>query len=637
MSFEKIVTRFGILGNILMGLGGILSSIHSTREMMSPALAYYGTAFVILSLIGLTGWMQFKKPIWEGKPITYPNFLILAMAAGLVFFMWVPVFWQSGKTSDAKDTSDKPQQTEEGTRKNVKPVFPAKFDSTKLYILVTRFEADESTKETECYGHSIVSRIEGVSEERHLPIIPYYLNSESPFQRDSAEAIRSYHNADLIVWGKIDDADANCTAGGFCMKFIPSDTLLYYTGRRIKQQTKDTYQDSISNRMIEEGLIKMGEEIFDDWLVDMSNLKIGKKKPALFHIDPNWSTEKRHVAYLTRGSIWYSLKDYEKAFEDFKMGISIKETDATTYMQLVDCKVFLGELDSALSYANLMVNKFPGHVLAYNSRANVKAGMKRFEEAIFDLDTAISLSPEFALCYESRAMLNSQIGRHEEAIADFDTLLMYQAGNPNLYCRIGQSKYILNRYEDAIRDFDKAIQFNHRTPHIHYYRGSCYNKLKRFKEALNDFNYALKSSPNFSAAYAGRGFAFTELSRYEEAIKDYSQAIRTEPRNAVFYNNRGGAKLKMGLKKEAILDFEMAVSLTNNMEPTFVYQLEGAKRSNIKPPQVFWEKYKHYWPALLLVFFTYFVIKYRKIAVPQVKTSKTKKSKRNRGKLHKKN
>lgn len=324
MSFKKSITRLGILVNILTGIGAIVSSINDSKELMSPKIAFYGTVIVIFSLIALAIWMRLKKPVWEGRQVTKPNFPIYAFAAGLIFFMWVPVLWLSMKTDESSKDDGKTQMEQE-TQKKDKPFFPAKFDSTKLYVLVTRFEADESAIETECYGQSIVSRIEEVSDERHLPIIPRYLKSASPLLSEDAEVIRSFHHADLIIWGKIDDADANCTAGGFCMKFIPSDTLLHYTGMKIKKQVKNSYQDSISNRKIEQGLIKMGDDFFDDWLVEMSNLKIGKKRPALFYIDPNWGLDKRHEAYLTRGSIWYSLQDYKKAFEDFKEAISIKK------------------------------------------------------------------------------------------------------------------------------------------------------------------------------------------------------------------------------------------------------------------------------------------------------------------------
>lgn len=82
----------------------------------------------------------------------------------------------------------------------------------------------------------------------------------------------------------------------------------------------------------------------------MSNLKIGKKRPALFYIDPNWGLDKRHEAYLTRGSNWYSLQDYKKAFEDFKEAISIKKLNLYFIYTLQIAKVL--PCDSALYYAN---------------------------------------------------------------------------------------------------------------------------------------------------------------------------------------------------------------------------------------------------------------------------------------------
>ncbi len=109
MSFKKSITRLGILVNILTGIGAIVSSINDSKELMSPKIAFYGTVIVIFSLIALAIWMRLKKPVWEGRQVTKPNFPIYAFAAGLIFFMWVPVLWLSMKTDESSKDDGKTQ------------------------------------------------------------------------------------------------------------------------------------------------------------------------------------------------------------------------------------------------------------------------------------------------------------------------------------------------------------------------------------------------------------------------------------------------------------------------------------------------------------------------------------------------
>ncbi|MBC7776706.1 MAG: hypothetical protein H7246_14830, partial [Phycisphaerae bacterium] len=108
--------------------------------------------------------------------------------------------------------------------------FPDKFDSTTLYILITRFEDYANVNETECYGRGIESRVDVLKNQRNLPVRIHYVDSESPNQSDEAASLRDRYHADLIVFGKLRNAGTNCQSDGFCLKFIPSDTLIHYAG-----------------------------------------------------------------------------------------------------------------------------------------------------------------------------------------------------------------------------------------------------------------------------------------------------------------------------------------------------------------------------------------------------------------------
>ena len=81
--------------------------------------------------------------------------------------------------------------------------FPDKFDSTTLYILITRFEDYANFNETECYGRSIESRIDVLKNQRNLPVRIHYVHSESPNQSNDAALLRDRYYADLIIWGKL--------------------------------------------------------------------------------------------------------------------------------------------------------------------------------------------------------------------------------------------------------------------------------------------------------------------------------------------------------------------------------------------------------------------------------------------------
>ena len=114
-----------------------------------------------------------------------------------------------------------------------------------------------------------------VAASYRLPIVFCYRKDLSPNQRRDADILRDKFHADLVIWGKLKNASFECNTDGFCLQSDPSDSLKTYAGGKISKPKLDDYQFGISSSDIETELIRMGTEIFDDWLVEMFNSKLG--------------------------------------------------------------------------------------------------------------------------------------------------------------------------------------------------------------------------------------------------------------------------------------------------------------------------------------------------------------------------
>ena len=554
-----------------------------------------------------------KRMFWKGRRI-WKGLSVMGIVSILALILAFPSALKD--SLDLITNSNKPSENTLIEETKQPSLFPSKFDSTTLYILVTRFEDNVNKQETNCYGYSIISRIDELKNDRNLPIQCRYLDSKSPIQTDEAEELRGFHNADLIIWGKLRNASSSCSSKGFCLKFLPSETLLHYTGGKIKKQIKNEFQHDISNVDIEEGLISMGDELFDDWLVEMSNLKIGRKKPNLFYIDKKWPKEKRVNSLLSRGSIWYSLKVYNKALADFRQANTLKKLDKNFYLNMIDCQHSLGNLDSALIYVNDLIEIYPNYLFGYHSRGGMSMNLKKYNEAILDFNKVVELGSDISIGYDGRGLAKMNLGRYSEAIADFDKSLSIQPNNSFILCNRGTSKLDMNKYPEAIIDLDKAILLGHIMAHTYLSRGSAKTKMKHYEEAIKDYNLAIEIEPSNATAYVKRGFAKSEFKQYSKAIEDFDRGIKLDPNNALYYNNRAGIKLSFGLKEEAIRDYEQAVKLSNFKEKVFIQQLQQARQSNIKPKLTFFERFylllKEYWFLIFLTLVFYFIINKRK-------------------------
>lgn len=457
--------------------------------------------------------------------------------------------------------------------------FPVHFVQDTLYVLITRFEDYENEGGSECYGRGIERRIDQLVQSRKMPVIFCYRDDLSPNQSREADRLRDEFHADLIIWGKLRNAGPDCKADGFCLQFNPSDTLIRYVGGEVRKPELDDFQSSIAASDIEQGLINMGAERFDDWFVGMFNLKIGKRKPELFVIDDGWGERKKLKAYFMRGGIWIGLGRYTQAITDYDRAIKISSKDPTLYTLRGIAKSKLGRhTESIIDFdQSLTIDSSLQNTYYYLGEAN--RYLRRSLESIKYYDKYINLSPRDPDGYIGRAEAKSDLGRYPEAIADFDIAIEIDAKNEFTFVIRGLNKMYLYSIKGAITDFDKAISINSKISTFFHARGYANYLLKNYVNAITDYNRAIEIDPKVAQLYMDRGNAKSDLGQYAKAIADYDSAITLDAKYMMAYKSRGRCKESLKHWGEAIKDYDQAIRL--NPKNAEIYFLRGRAKANL--------------------------------------------------------
>jgi tetratricopeptide (TPR) repeat protein len=215
-----------------------------------------------------------------------------------------------------------------------------------------------------------------------------------------------------------------------------------------------------------------------------------------------------------------------------------------------------------------------------NNRGATYHTLGRYNEALIDLDRAITLDPTFALAYNNRGNVFAELGRYNKALADFDRAITLDPTYAQAYNNRGNVFAELGRYNEALADFDRAITLDPTIAQAYSNRSTTFSELGRSAEAVADLDRAITLDPTYAQAYFNRGNAFAELSRYEDALADYTRAIEHDATYAQAYNNRGTTLGKLDRYSEAITDFDRAISLDpiavqGYVNRGFVYQASG--------------------------------------------------------------
>ena len=167
-------------------------------------------------------------------------------------------------------------------------------------------------------------------------------------------------------------------------------------------------------------------------------------------------------------------------------------------------------LDEALPRAHLTF----GHI--YLMR-------KQYEQAIAELERAITLDPNFADGYADLAVMLGAAGRPEEALGLVKKAMRLNPHYPLQYSfSLGWIYVLLGQYEEALAPLKQTLSRNPNFLSAHRALASCYSELGREAEARAEAEAVLRLSPNFSLEEFKQSFPLKSaaaLERYVAALR----------------------------------------------------------------------------------------------------------------------
>lgn len=230
----------------------------------------------------------------------------------------------------------------------------------------------------------------------------------------------------------------------------------------------------------------------------------------------------RAAAHVTRGLVWYTKGEYEKAITDFTEAIRL-------------------DADYARAYAD---------------RGNAWAAKGDLRRAMADYDAALRLAPSDALTLNNRAIARIELGDYEGAIADLTSAIRHyrpqavtieaSAKQPaKARARLWVVRYFIHRglareragdFRRALSDYGEALRLDPKDPAAHFGQGNVWFHQLQFERAIEGYTQAIALEANDARTYRNRGWAYFHNQQYAEAAKDFATAVRLEPGSAAAYD-----------------------------------------------------------------------------------------------------
>lgn len=320
--------------------------------------------------------------------------------------------------------------------------------------------------------------------------------------------------------------------------------------------------------------------------------------------------------YNQRAQVYYEQGKYDLADKDYLKMISLKEGDVMGYMGIGRNANAQKRYEDAIKQFDYVVKLEPNYSSAYSFRAESYIGLKKYNEAIDDVITALGIDRDRKAFYELQeladsafeqtvAKLNVQkikepneqswdydLGIVYERAAKYNKAIAYYKESLEKESNIITASRISSCYDD-LGDYDKALEYCNqaialdsvKTNYL-YEKANILDNAGRTQEAIKTMSNYIANTPDEPAGYYQRGWFKDHSGDIEGALEDYTMAITLQPNVAYAYLNRGVLYRLKGENAKAESDFKQVVRLDSIPEEAecsfYAYYYLGQKDKAIE-------------------------------------------------------
>ncbi|CAG8456008.1 70_t:CDS:2 [Cetraspora pellucida] len=269
-----------------------------------------------------------------------------------------------------------------------------------------------------------------------------------------------------------------------------------------------------------------------------------------------------------RGSANFNKSEYGKALQDLNMAIKQKPMKTKGYFIRLKVYKAMKRFDDALSDIDFILYINPKDKDAEYTRIQILIHLKRqasYEDALKSLMSELQSNPNDIKLLSVRGNVYRLLHQYNNALADFNHVL--KLCPKYVFALLSRSKVyrVQELLFNARYDIDEALQLDPQNPKLLRNRGKI-NFLSKFHlNACEDLDESLKIEEHPSG-YRYRGKALLVMKKYSEAIADFNKALEMKPQNEKYICfDRGETLFKLGEFKKALSDLDKALEFTQDL------------------------------------------------------------------------
>jgi tetratricopeptide (TPR) repeat protein len=200
--------------------------------------------------------------------------------------------------------------------------------------------------------------------------------------------------------------------------------------------------------------------------------------------------EKSAELYARRGKAKGFEKDYFGAIEDFNIALR-KDIKAEYYFLRGVCFNYVLQYEDALFDLNTAIEMCDTVAEYYNQRGIVYSNMEKYPDALIDFQTAIKMNPNAEFIHNNIGLAYEKNGFRDKAMELYKISIRKHPYQSDSYYNLGRLYFENRKYKTAIKYLKEAYLLNPNFGDITHVLGLCYVQIEEIETACNYFQIAI--------------------------------------------------------------------------------------------------------------------------------------------------
>lgn len=272
--------------------------------------------------------------------------------------------------------------------------------------------------------------------------------------------------------------------------------------------------------------------------------------------------------YYRRGELYLAIKDFEAAIADAERALKIDSLkNDTYYILLTDAYFYSDKTRKAKETLERCVKNIPGSKDGFLKLAELYFFVKKYQECIVNLNSALKIDEHVAKAYFIKGMCYKETGDTSLAISSMQTACEQDDKYYDAYVETGRL-LAAKKSTLCIEYYNNALRLNPKSTEVVYLVGKFYQDTKRIPQAIDAYNKLLTMNKADQHALYNLGvIQYVFLKDLPKAKEYFTKAIDADAQYAEAYLARGICYNDEKNYSEAEADYRSALQYRPNFEP----------------------------------------------------------------------